>query len=143
MGNKEVQVNTDNTAALAYISKQGGTHSRSLYETIRESLLWAKEENVKLVTHFIQGEKKCEGGHSEQEIKSSQKNERYIRTLGMSLHRSLRHSANEEVGHLLLSSTRSRGYIHRRVPGGLVQLGRVCISLFQDNTQGTEKICVT
>ncbi|XP_068220009.1 uncharacterized protein [Palaemon carinicauda] len=55
--NKVVQVNADNTTALAYITKQGGTHSMSLYETAKNLLLWARERNVILMTRFIQGEK--------------------------------------------------------------------------------------
>ncbi|XP_064111450.1 uncharacterized protein LOC135218938 [Macrobrachium nipponense] len=52
-----VEVNSDNTTALAYIKKQGGTHSLSLYETARELLLWAKENGVELLTRFVQGQK--------------------------------------------------------------------------------------
>ncbi|XP_064107554.1 uncharacterized protein LOC135216312 [Macrobrachium nipponense] len=55
--NKVVQVNADNTTALAYIKKQGGTRSDSLYEAAKDLLLWAKERNITLLTHFIEGEK--------------------------------------------------------------------------------------
>ncbi|XP_064088647.1 uncharacterized protein LOC135203010 [Macrobrachium nipponense] len=52
-----IQVNSDNTTALAYIRKQGGTHSFSLYETARELLLWAQEKEISLLMRFIQGER--------------------------------------------------------------------------------------
>ncbi|XP_068221368.1 uncharacterized protein [Palaemon carinicauda] len=55
--NKVVQVNADNTTALDYIAKQGGTHSMSLYETAMSLLLSAKERNVVLMIRFIQGER--------------------------------------------------------------------------------------
>lgn len=54
---KCVLVQADNTTALAYIRKQGGTHSWSLYETSRELLVWTEEIGTRLVTRFIQGEK--------------------------------------------------------------------------------------
>ncbi|XP_066962241.1 uncharacterized protein [Macrobrachium rosenbergii] len=54
---KCVLVQADNTTALAYIRKQGGTHSWSLYETARELLVWAEEIGTRLVTRFIQGER--------------------------------------------------------------------------------------
>ncbi|XP_066981092.1 uncharacterized protein [Macrobrachium rosenbergii] len=46
---KVVEVNSDNTTALAYISKQGGTRSLPLYETARELLLWTKDHRVELL----------------------------------------------------------------------------------------------
>ncbi|XP_068229535.1 uncharacterized protein [Palaemon carinicauda] len=55
--NKLVQVNADNTTALAYIRKQGGTSSDSLYEAAKDLLLWAKGRNITLITRFIEGEK--------------------------------------------------------------------------------------
>ncbi|XP_068237014.1 uncharacterized protein [Palaemon carinicauda] len=51
--NRVVQVNADNTTAYAYIAKQEGTHSISLYETAKNLLLWVKERNVVLMTRFI------------------------------------------------------------------------------------------
>ncbi|XP_068227928.1 uncharacterized protein [Palaemon carinicauda] len=55
--NKLVQVNADNTTALAYIRKQGGTRLDSLYEAAKDLLLWAKARNITLITRFIEGEK--------------------------------------------------------------------------------------
>ncbi|XP_068245228.1 uncharacterized protein [Palaemon carinicauda] len=54
---KLVQVNTDNNTALAYIRKQGGTRSDSLYEAAKDLLLWAKARNITVITRFIEGEK--------------------------------------------------------------------------------------
>ncbi|XP_068201955.1 uncharacterized protein [Palaemon carinicauda] len=54
---KLVQVNVDNTTALAYIRKQGGTRSDSLYEAAKDLLLWAKVRDITLITYFIEGEK--------------------------------------------------------------------------------------
>lgn len=48
-------VHADNTTALAYIRKQGRTHSFSLCQAARDLLLWADQNRVTLVTRFIQG----------------------------------------------------------------------------------------
>ncbi|XP_064113369.1 uncharacterized protein LOC135220008 [Macrobrachium nipponense] len=50
-----VQINSDNTTALAYIKKQGGTHSRPLFEIARNILLWAKMRDITLLTRFVSG----------------------------------------------------------------------------------------
>lgn len=52
---KKVVVHVDNTTALSYIHKQGATHSFSLYEKVRDLLLWVEANQVTLVTRFIQG----------------------------------------------------------------------------------------
>ncbi|XP_068207567.1 uncharacterized protein [Palaemon carinicauda] len=51
---KVVQITADSTTALSYITKQGGTHSWTLYEIARPLLIWA-ERKVTLLTRFIQG----------------------------------------------------------------------------------------
>lgn len=53
--NQAVIVQSDNTTALAYIKKQGGTHSFSLYLVARDLLLWAKTNQTTLMTRFIPG----------------------------------------------------------------------------------------
>ncbi|XP_064113206.1 uncharacterized protein LOC135219920 [Macrobrachium nipponense] len=53
---KVVEISMDNVTALAYVRKQGGTHSFSLNETAKNLLLWAKDRNIVLQTRFVQGE---------------------------------------------------------------------------------------
>ncbi|XP_064078436.1 uncharacterized protein LOC135195853 [Macrobrachium nipponense] len=50
-----VHVNSDNTTALAYLKKQGGTHSRSLFALAKGILLWAKARGVTILTRFVAG----------------------------------------------------------------------------------------
>ena len=45
----------DNTTALSYIRKQGGTKSHSLFLLAEKVLLWAFERNISLTTQFIPG----------------------------------------------------------------------------------------
>lgn len=53
--NKKIVVHSDNSTALAYVKKQGGTHSFSLFEIAKDLLLWAATKNIELVTRFIPG----------------------------------------------------------------------------------------
>ncbi|MGL5407110.1 MAG: hypothetical protein ACRDAX_10115, partial [Propionibacteriaceae bacterium] len=55
VSNKVVQINSDNTTALAYLRKQGGTHSPSLFAIAKNILIWAKSQNVTILTRFVSG----------------------------------------------------------------------------------------
>jgi ribonuclease HI len=44
----QVMVATDNTSVVAYINKQGGTHSRSLLTFTQELLLWLNTHEITL-----------------------------------------------------------------------------------------------
>ncbi|XP_066980060.1 uncharacterized protein [Macrobrachium rosenbergii] len=50
-----VQVNSDNTTALAYLKKQGDTRSRSLFNLAKEILLWTHARGITILTRFIAG----------------------------------------------------------------------------------------
>ena len=54
---KTIAVFADNTTALSYISKQGGTKSWTLFRLVEEIFLWLEEHQVLLVPQFIQGVK--------------------------------------------------------------------------------------
>ena len=54
---KTVSVFADNSTALSYLLKQGGTRSWQLYSLVRQILLWAEERNVILLPQFISGTK--------------------------------------------------------------------------------------
>ncbi|XP_068243745.1 uncharacterized protein [Palaemon carinicauda] len=95
--NKVVQVNADNTTALAYISKQGGTHSISLYETSKNLLVWAREERYTSDKIHSRGEKR--NGRQPQQTKSDPSNrvdsqpscvQELVASLGSPMHRSFR-----------------------------------------------------
>ncbi|MGL5405375.1 MAG: reverse transcriptase domain-containing protein [Propionibacteriaceae bacterium] len=50
-----VAVHSDNSTALSYVRKQGGTQSFSLYEVAKDLLLWSNEAKVQLVPRFVPG----------------------------------------------------------------------------------------
>ena len=50
-----IAVFLDNTTALSYIRKQGGTKSWSLFRLVQEMILWLEKNNVNLLPQFIQG----------------------------------------------------------------------------------------
>ena len=52
---KTIAVFGDNTTALSYISKQGGTKSWTLFRLVEEIFLWLEELQITLVPQFIQG----------------------------------------------------------------------------------------
>jgi ribonuclease HI len=51
----QVMVATDNTSVVAYINKQGGTHSRSLLTLTQELLLWLNTHEITLRARHIPG----------------------------------------------------------------------------------------
>lgn len=53
---KAVALFTDNTTALAYLLKQGGTRSSALNAEAQRILSWTEEQNVTLSPRFIRGE---------------------------------------------------------------------------------------
>ena len=52
---KIVAVFADNTTALSYVKKQGGTKSWDLFHLVEELFLWLEEHKVILIPRFIQG----------------------------------------------------------------------------------------
>ena len=50
-----VAVFSDNTTALAYLSREGGTHSAALNQEARLILDWADANRVKILTQFVRG----------------------------------------------------------------------------------------
>ena len=52
---KSVAVCSDNTTALSYVRKQGGTFSLSLCQEAWSLLLWAEKHQVSLSTQFVRG----------------------------------------------------------------------------------------
>lgn len=53
--NRVVLVLTDNTTAVHYINKQGGTHSRALNELTMQLLMWCQEKAICLIARHIVG----------------------------------------------------------------------------------------
>ena len=54
---KKVAIFSDNTTALSYIRKQGGTKSWKLFRLVEELILWAEDKEVILIPKFIEGKK--------------------------------------------------------------------------------------
>ena len=54
---KKIAVFSDNTTALSYIRKQGGTKSWRLFRLVEELILWAEEKEITLIPKFIEGKK--------------------------------------------------------------------------------------
>ena len=54
---KTVAIFADNTTALAYIRKQGGTRSWKLFRLVETMLIWAEEREITLVPRYIEGKK--------------------------------------------------------------------------------------
>ena len=52
---KVVAVFADNTTALSYIKKQGGTRSWDLFHLVEELLFWTEERDILLKPKFVQG----------------------------------------------------------------------------------------
>ena len=53
---KTVAILSDNTTALSFISKEGGTRSSSLNREAQETLQWMEENAVTVLTQFVRGE---------------------------------------------------------------------------------------
>jgi ribonuclease HI len=53
--NKPVQIATDNTTVVAYINKQGGTHSWDLCALLWRILTWCHQRNISLIARHIPG----------------------------------------------------------------------------------------
>ena len=54
---QKIAIFSDNSTALSYIRKQGGTRSWKLFRLVEELLLWAEEKEVTLVPRFIEGKR--------------------------------------------------------------------------------------
>ena len=50
-----VAVFSDNTTALTYLSREGGTHSTLLNTEARDILDWAEAHLVNILTQFVRG----------------------------------------------------------------------------------------
>ena len=50
---RTVGLMSDNTTVMAYVNKQGGTISSSVYLFTRQVLMWAEENSVTLVARYI------------------------------------------------------------------------------------------
>ena len=54
---KTIAVFSDNTTALAYLQKQGGTRSWTLYRLVREMFMWLEANQICLIPQLICGSK--------------------------------------------------------------------------------------
>ena len=52
---QSVRIMTDSISAAAYIRRQGGTRSLTLYQEARRLLLWCRDHQVTLTPHFLPG----------------------------------------------------------------------------------------
>ena len=52
---KTVAVFGDNTTALSYITKQGGTRSWALFRLVEQIFLWLEKHQISLIPQFIRG----------------------------------------------------------------------------------------
>ena len=66
--NKTVAVCSDNTTALSYIKKEGGTKSRALYLEAWNMLVWAEKMGVTIITQFIKGRDKVQADQLSREM---------------------------------------------------------------------------
>ena len=53
---KTVAVLSDNTTAISYLKKAGGTRSLTLNHEAQETLQWAEDNSVTILTRFVRGE---------------------------------------------------------------------------------------
>lgn len=53
---KSVAVLSDNTTAVSYIKKAGGTRSVTLNHEAQKTLQWAEDNSVTIITQFVRGE---------------------------------------------------------------------------------------
>ena len=52
---QSIRIMTDSVSAAAYIRRQGGTRSLSLFQEARLLLLWCHDHNIQLTPHFLPG----------------------------------------------------------------------------------------
>ena len=52
---QSVRIMTDSMVAAAYIRREGGTKSLSLFKEVRDLLLWCQDHHVHLTPHFLPG----------------------------------------------------------------------------------------
>ena len=55
LAGQTVRIMTDSISAAAYIRREGGTHSISLYQEARSLLMWCHEHQITLIPHFLPG----------------------------------------------------------------------------------------
>ena len=55
VNNTTVMIATDNSSVVAYLRKQGGTHSPSLYMEVWETLRWCDKRNINLLVRHVPG----------------------------------------------------------------------------------------
>ena len=53
---RSIGIMADNSTALAYLQKQGGTISSSLNKEAQETLKWLEEREIQVTTQFVRGE---------------------------------------------------------------------------------------
>ena len=59
LNNVHIQVQVDNTTAVCYINKMGGTHSVKCNDITKDLLLWCKNKNIWLSATHIAGKDNC------------------------------------------------------------------------------------
>ena len=55
VNNTTVMIATDNSSVVAYLRKQGGTHSPSLCMEVWETLRWCDKRNINLLVRHVPG----------------------------------------------------------------------------------------
>ena len=133
-----VLVSTDNTTVVAYIRRQGGTHSKVLSEEVWNVLNLFLAHNIQLLAKHIPGRfslladrmSRIEKNDLYRVVPESGNSKQDFPDHGLSINRPVHHTSEPQAAVICVTHTGSEGAINRCPHAGLESHTCLCVSTF-------------
>ena len=143
VSNSTVMVATDNSSVVSYLQREGGTHSPSLCMEVWETLQWCNQKEINLLVRHIPGKSNILADRLSRLSKPISTEWSLDQTIcnsilsmtGLSKHRSVCDSPQQEVANLCVSYPRRKGSGDGCNVNELERNARLCVSsVFSDSS---------
>ena len=140
--NSTVLISTDNTTVVAYLNRQGGTHSPDLCMEVWKTLIWCHQNQINLLIKQHSGEIQCTG-RSIKQNNQTDLNRMGSQSIGcehsfsndpISQFRSVCNSSKSQTSTVCISDPGPKGTFNRRSHNELESHTRLCVSTFPSHS---------
>ena len=137
--NSTVLISTDNTTVVAYLNRQGGTHSPDLCMEVWKTLIWCHQNQINLLIKHIPGKFNVLADRLSRITKPISTEWGLNQSVAnavfrMTQFRSVRNSSKSQTSTVCISDSGPKGTFNRRSHNELESHTRLCVSSFPSHS---------